>query len=360
MTTGPLDQSWPTSELESVNACPCCQSGSRTVAFRGVQDWSFHCAPGAWTYWDCSGCRSLCLSPRPTAALIGAAYARCYTHVDGQSSSWRQRLKTRVRNECFSQTLKADILPRLVLPALLGGVVGRIGRPIVLPFGAVELASQPGGWFLDVGCGSGHMVKLAGQLGWDAMGLEMDPLAVKTTRQSGLNIQQGMSDQLVNHEGQLDAILCSHVLEHVHDPLAMLSQLKRTLRPGGLLLITLPNALSALRHHFGPDWRGLEAPRHLTIPSEPKLVMLLGTLGFSVTSQADSRLDTAPESFRIHRRGLMLDKTDIRLADPAGRQSAGDPVWQRFHQTGLPPARQRTMTEPRRVHCVRLRFPAWR
>ena len=284
------------------------------MAFQGVKDWSFHCAPGVWTYWDCSGCQSLYLSPRPTAASIGAAYARYYTHVDGQSSSWRQRLKTRVRNECFSQMLKADILPRLHLPALLGGVVGRIGQRIVLPFGAVELASQARGRFLDVGCGSGQMVKLAGQLGWDAMGLEMDPLAVKTARQSGLNIQQGTSEQLVNYEGQFDAILCSHVLEHVHDPLAMLGQLKRALRPGGLLLMTLPNALSALRHHFGPDWRGLEAPRHLAIPSEPRLVMLLRALGFSVTSQADNRLETAAESFRIRRRGLTLDQTDIRLA----------------------------------------------
>ena len=314
MTTRPPDQLWPTSELESVSACPYCNGRGRTVAFHNVQDWSFHCAPGAWTYWDCSGCRSLYLSPRPTAASIGAAYARYYTHVDRQSSSWRQRLKTRLRNECFSQTFKADIAPRLHLPALVGGVVGRIGRRIVLPFGAVELASQPRGRFLDVGCGSGHMVKLAEQLGWDAMGLEMDPLAVKTARQSGLNIQQGTSDQLVNHEGQLDAILCSHVLEHVHYPLAMLSQLKRALRPGGLLLLTLPNALSVLRHHFGSDWRGLEAPRHLAIPAEPELVTLLSALGFSVTSQADDRLETAAESFRIRRRGLTLDKTDIRLA----------------------------------------------
>lgn len=314
MTTRPLDQPWPARELEAVDTCPYCHGRDRTVAFGDVQDWSFHCAPGVWTYWDCSGCRSLYLSPRPTVASIGTAYARYYTHVDGQTSSLLQRLKTRTRNEWFSQALQADIQPRFYLPALLSRVVGRIGRRIVLPFGAVELASQPRGRFLDVGCGSGQMVRLAGQLGWDAMGLEMDPLAVKTARLSGLNIQQGTSDQLVNHEGQLDAILCSHVLEHVHDPLAMLSQLKRALRPGGLLLMTLPNALSALRHHFGADWRGLEAPRHLAIPSEPELVKLLDALGFSVMSHADNRLETAAESFRIRRRGLTLDTTDIRLA----------------------------------------------
>lgn len=314
MTTSPLDQAWPIGELEPVEVCPYCQSRSRNVVFQDVQDWSFHCAPGVWTYWGCSSCESLYLSPRPTAASIGAAYAHYYTHVDGQSSSLLQRLKTRVRNECFSQTLKADIGPRLHLPVLMGGVVDRISRRIVMPFGAVELASGPRGRFLDVGCGSGQMVKLAGQLGWDAMGLEMDPLAVKTARQGGLNIQQGTSEQLVNYEGQFDAILCSHVLEHVHEPLAMLSQLKQALRPGGLLLMTLPNALSALRRHFGPDWRGLEAPRHLAIPSEPELVSLLGALGFSVISQADNRLETAAESFRIRRRGLLLDKADVHMA----------------------------------------------
>ncbi|MBC7600433.1 MAG: class I SAM-dependent methyltransferase [Polaromonas sp.] len=220
-----------------------------------------------------------------------------------------------MRNECFSQMLKADIGPRLHLPALMGGVVDRISRRIVVPFGAVELASGPRGRFLDVGCGSGQMVKLAGQLGREAKGLEMDPLDVKTARQGGLNIRQGTSEQLVNYENELNAILCSHVLEHVHEPLAMLSQLKRALRPGGLLLMTLPNAPSALRCHFGPDWRGLEAHRHLAIPSEPELVRLLRALGFSVISHADNRLETNAESFRIRRRGLLRDKTDVQMAN---------------------------------------------
>lgn len=315
MTTRLLDRSWPPSEREPVEVCPYCDGRRRTVAFQGVQDWSFHCAPGAWNHWGCSDCQSLYLSPRSAAALIGAACASYYTHVDSQSSSLLQRLKTRVRNECFSQMLKADIGPRLHLPALMGGVVDRISRRIVVPFGAVELASGPRGRFLDVGCGSGQMVKLAGQLGWEAMGLEMDPLAVKTARQGGLNIRQGTSEQLVNYENELNAILCSHVLEHVHEPLAMLSQLKRALRPGGLLLMTLPNAPSALRCHFGPDWRGLEAHRHLAIPSEPELVRLLRALGFSVISHADNRLETNAESFRIRRRGLLRDKTDVQMAN---------------------------------------------
>lgn len=312
MKNSALDQLWPDSQLEAVDTCPYCHGRDRDLAFRDVQDWSFHCAPGLWTYWDCRICRSLYLSPRPTAASIGAAYAKYYTHVDGQSVSLLQRLKTRLRNECFSHVLRADIGPRLRIPALMGGVVDRIRRRIVMPFGVAELASSTRGRFLDVGCGSGQMVRLASQLGWNAMGLEIDPLAVKAARQSGLNIVQGAADQLVNFGAQFDAVMCSHVLEHVHDPLNMLSQLKGALRPGGMLLITLPNALSALRRHFGPDWRGLEAPRHLAIPSEPELVTLLEAIGFSVSSQADNRVETAAESFRIRRRSLTLNKEDKR------------------------------------------------
>lgn len=329
MTELPLDQLWPASELELVDACPFCLGSSRTVAFSNVQDWSFRCAPGLWTYWDCSGCRSLYLSPRPTATSIGAAYAHYYTHVDGQSSSFFQRITTRLRNEWFSQKLGANIAPRLHLPALFDGIIKQIGARIVIPFGAIELASGARGRFLDVGCGAGHMVRLAKQLGWDAEGLEIDPLAVNAARQGGLTIQEGTSDQLVNYEGQLDAILCSHVLEHVHAPLEMLHQLKRALRPGGLLLITLPNALSVMRRHFGPNWRGLEAPRHLAIPSEPELTRLLLEVGFSVSSHADNRLETAAESFRISRRGLTLQKADIRKAsqldvDPLATQCGND------------------------------------
>lgn len=126
-----------------------------------------------------------------------------------------------------------------------------------MPFGWRELESLSRSRFLDVGCGSGQTVALTKQLGWQATGLGVDPLAVREARLGGLDIVEGTFEQLFNFEGKLDCVMCSHVLKHVHQPLQLLALLHASLRPGGALLLTLPNVLSAVRQHFGVNWRGL-------------------------------------------------------------------------------------------------------
>ena len=68
-----INQSWPKDGMEKVNHCPYCGSSKRMLAYKDVQDWSFYCAPGKWSYWDCKQCCAIYLDPRPTAATIGKA-----------------------------------------------------------------------------------------------------------------------------------------------------------------------------------------------------------------------------------------------------------------------------------------------
>lgn len=310
----PLDHAWPAEGLERVETCPYCGSRERMLAYGDVQDWSFNCAPGKWDYWDCVNCKSLYLDPRPTRSTIGAAYTKYYTHGSASPVSFLQATKTRLRNECLSQTLRASIEPRLHLPRIFNGLITLVGKKVVAPFGWTQLAKQTKGRFMDVGCGAGLTVALAQQLGWDAMGIEIDPAAVRTAQQTGLNILEGTYEQLTQYERQFDCVMCSHVLEHVHDPLDLLEKLKIAIKPDGMLLLTLPNSLSVVRDHFGANWRGLEAPRHLAIPSEPQLMQLLAEYGFSIQSVADDRIETAVESCRIQRRGSIINSQDIAHA----------------------------------------------
>lgn len=312
--TNPIDKPWPADDLERVDACPYCGSHERSLAFDDVQDWSFYCAPGKWRYWDCMGCQSLYLDPRPTQMTIGAAYETYYTHGDGEAVSFLLSMKDRLRNECLSQKLNVNLEPRLHLSKWLNGVIALIGQRVMVPFGWTFLARHPRGRFLDVGCGAGMTVAFAQHLGWDAMGLEIDPAAVGKARRSGLNILEGNYAQLSQYEGQFDCIMCSHVLEHVHEPRDMLTKLKDAIKPGGVLLVTLPNALSPMRRHFGVNWRGLEAPRHISIPSEMRLSQLLTEAGFSIKSIVGTGFETAAESYRIQRRGKVLSHQDFSKA----------------------------------------------
>jgi 2-polyprenyl-3-methyl-5-hydroxy-6-metoxy-1,4-benzoquinol methylase len=298
-----IDQPWPETELENVDSCPYCKSTERSIAYKDVQDWSFYGASGKWSYWNCLSCEALYLNPRPKEASIGKAYATYYTHSAG-GTSLRQSIKTRLKNECFYHWRQAEISPRLNVPVHLGFIFTPLKKFIHLPFELEHLIKKPKGKLLDVGCGSGSSLLVAKQLGWDVTGLEIDPSAVKAARELGLNIVEGDFRQLKQFENQFDCIICSHVLEHVHFPLELLGMLTQALRPQGLLLLSLPNAKSHVREEFGADWRGLEAPRHIGIPSLQKLTELLKNLEYEDIHQTHVNNLTVVESIRIRNRRL--------------------------------------------------------
>jgi 2-polyprenyl-3-methyl-5-hydroxy-6-metoxy-1,4-benzoquinol methylase len=305
---------WPAGDLESVSGCPCCGCGKRTLAHANVQDWAFGCAPGLWNYWGCDQCRCLYLDPRPTPASVGRAYSRYYTHPGEGHGGLLASLKQRLRNECWSHALHTSLAPRLGLPRALGWTLSWLESRIVEPFGLRQMAELPKGLLLDVGCGNGDKLRLAQQLGWDARGIEMDAAAVQAAQAQGLRVVQGGYELLAGYEGQADCIVCSHVLEHVHTPVQMLRMLVAALKPGGVLLLSAPNASSSLRQHYGDNWRGLEAPRHLAIPDARWLIQWMQAAGLQCRQVSPFAIETAIESERIRRRSSRVVPADVVAA----------------------------------------------
>ena len=304
--TSIIDKPWPAEELEHIERCLYCDSNERTLAYKDVRDWSFYCAPGKWVYWECKECESLYLSPRPTEASIGKAYGSYYTH-NSNALSYLQQLKVKVRNEYFSHKFEVNLSPRLHLPKSFGNVLKVLKFFITQPFELELLATLPKGKLLDVGCGSGHMLKLAQQLGWEVTGIEIDPKAVAVARAQGLNVVQGDYRKLESFLNGFDCIVCSHVLEHIHNPIELLKLLENAINKNGVLLLSAPNAKSHMRKYFGENWRGLEAPRHVTIPS-----MAIITKKFSngnVISD-ENYFSTYSESKRIEKRAIRLSFFD--------------------------------------------------
>lgn len=306
-----FNEAWPGEDLEDVLLCPYCGSPERKLAYTDVQDWSFQSAPGKWSYWDCHKCDSLYLNPRPTERTIGIAYKNYYTQKLNNANDIYGAIRGRLKNEWISCFLGIAVTPRLYISCVIIRFFAFIMKKNSLPFGWAELKNGNKGNFLDFGCGSGFHLYLAQKLGWNSMGIDADPLAVESARKRKVKVIQGSFQALRNYQKYFDFVMCSHILEHMYYPLEFLGAVANSIRDDGVLILSLPNSTSALRKYFGSDWRGLEAPRHISIPSQRELTNILLTLGFTVESHADTKLDTAVESFKIKRRSSTASFRDV-------------------------------------------------
>jgi SAM-dependent methyltransferase len=149
-------------------------------------------------------------------------------------------------------------------------------------FGVMGLAARPGGRLLDIGCGVGDFLADMTHLGWDAEGVETDSQVIQVCRQRGLRVREGPLEHQHYPDDSFDAITAKHVIEHVHDPVAMLRECARILKPGGRVMMLTPNLRSLGHRVFGASWIGLDAPRHLVLFSAGSLRDAATTAGLDV------------------------------------------------------------------------------
>jgi SAM-dependent methyltransferase len=267
-------------DLEHLSDCPICASPERQPAYLQVEDGVFG-SPGKWDYWRCR-CGVLYLDPRPAPHAIGAAYANYYTHRSaGQGLPWRApgprgAVRRGYLNGRYGFRFK-DASP-------LGVLAWRFRRSAVkgIGFAIRHLPPPPrsGCRILDVGCGNGDFLEVAEDLGYAAVGLDPDPRAVDLALSRGFDVRQGTVPGSGQDPTSFDHLFLSHVLEHLHDPVAALREGMSLLAPGGRLWLSLPNLTSLGLRRFGRHWRGLEPPRHLILFEGPRLTGLLEELGF--------------------------------------------------------------------------------
>ena len=124
---------------------------------------------------------------------------------------------------------------------------------------------QPGR-LLDVGCGVGGFVKVAGDAGWQAVGVEKDEDALRSGRQAWrVSVAQVDLPAFPFTSQTFDVITLWHVIEHVRHPRELLASVAGALNAGGLVIVATPNPASLQARVFGPRWYHLDAPRHLCL-----------------------------------------------------------------------------------------------
>ncbi len=131
--------------------------------------------------------------------------------------------------------------------------------------------------FLDVGSGYGFLRQAALELGWRHEGLELSRHACAVAQRSfDFETVQGTLEQYQGRD--LDLMAMMDLVEHVSDPLELLSQARERLAPGGLCVIRTPNLLAVEREVFGHRYHSFKQ-EHLHCFSPESLARALQTSG---------------------------------------------------------------------------------
>jgi len=151
----------------------------------------------------------------------------------------------------------------------------------------MKFAPRPGA-LLDVGCATGLFLNAMRDHGWRVRGVELSPYAAAYARETfNLEVTVGTLEAAQFPDAHFDAVSLWDVLEHVIDPKAALAEIRRILRPGGMLALSLPNPVAWEARLFGGGWVGWDRPRHLHLFTPAVLRRYLEDAGF-VNAQFES------------------------------------------------------------------------
>lgn len=236
-------------------ACPLgCAVGDVPV-LRGRD--RLHRLPGEFPVVRCRGCGLMRTDPRPSPETIGFYYPDDYgpyqsTKVDpvpstpgASSRSWKNRVR-----QLFQ--FNTERIP-----------------PVAEP-----------GRMLEIGCASGGFLHRMAHKGWEVEGIEFSPRAGAAARQLGYPVHIGALEDAPDPLQPYDLVVGWMVLEHLHRPLFALQKLWRWTRPGGWLVLSVPNAASFEFRLFRERWYALGLPIHLYHFTPRTLGLLLRRSGW--------------------------------------------------------------------------------
>jgi len=208
---------------------------------------------GVDRYWLslCSACRSGALDPPPAAHVLSRHYDVAY--YGGGESKFAAPLQAIVDRSTRKRARS------------IWNSLDRTQAPLVL----------------DIGCGRGALLGALAALGARGVGLER--VASGSLRgDAGFELRNGELPGQHFAAASFDAVILWHVLEHLGNPQETLAEIGRIIKPGGLLLIAVPNNASWQARMFGPRWFHLDLPRHLHFFGHAGLLRLLQQQGYAV------------------------------------------------------------------------------
>lgn len=152
----------------------------------------------------------------------------------------------------------------------------------------------PGGSVLDVGCGRGIMLAVLQKEGFKCFGVERSENSARSAIASGVQVFAGDLRDAPFDKESFDMITYWQVLEHLENPLQSLMRSFELLKPGGKLLLQVPD-VDGFQSVLSTDhWFHLDPPRHLWHFNSRSLDFIAAKCGFALLKRKHFSLEYGP------------------------------------------------------------------
>jgi 2-polyprenyl-3-methyl-5-hydroxy-6-metoxy-1,4-benzoquinol methylase len=248
--------------MTTLTNCPCC-GGNSFEPFLACKDYTV--TQETFQIVSCKACNFKFTNPRPSADNIGGYYkSENYISHSNTSKGIISKLYKTVRNYTLKRKVKL-----------------------------IQKYSQKGN-LLDYGCGTGMFLSSARSSTWNVYGIEPDSAAREfAKKESGAEVYEDVETahgMLANIN--FDCVTLWHVLEHILDLNQTVAWFYSKLKPGGILVIAVPNYTSYDAQHYKEHWAAYDVPRHLYHFEEKSMAGIVSKAGFKHLESLPMRFDS--------------------------------------------------------------------
>ncbi len=155
---------------------------------------------------------------------------------------------------------------------------------------------------LDIGTGNGYLLARLFQVGFTNL-TGIDPFINESHDHGSIKI---LKKDIYQVTEQYDVVMMHHSLEHMFEPQKVMEQAIKITKPGGSVMVRIPIMGNYGWQTYGTFWCGIDAPRHIFIPSEKQMRALAENAGFVIEKFYYDSSDYLIWSSEQYKKGMAL------------------------------------------------------
>lgn len=271
--------------------CPICEKDETMTLF--VARDRLYKNPGLFRVVRCKRCKLVYTNPRPSSTEIKLYYptnyyAYIYDHSSNSRGFW-SKIRTCFYNivleESYGWKVRKETLLNFAAREKGMAIFRKLVNAVIKRELSYGLPFRERARVLDIGCGNGWWLNTLKERvkDWELWGIEISEKAAQyASKKFGINVFVGELHEAAFASNYFDFVTMWDTLEHIHNPIQLLKEIRRILKSDGFLFIICPSLDSLEYKLFRQHWFSLDIPRHYFNFSEKTLGTLLNKAKFDI------------------------------------------------------------------------------